>query len=325
MSDSQEQEKVQQEQPAQQDQPAQQEQPAAQGQAVQPAPQPVPAVGFLVLAFLDDRAADQALDAMKEAKKQRQFYFEDAAVIRQDVQGKVHYHETGDMSTGKGAGIGALVGGILGILGGPAGVALGAGVGAAAGAAISSIDSGFRDESLRTVGVALKPGTSALAAITSHDFLRAVQQQVPIDQIRAAVSNLAAELSARLGENKNVAIGLLLTEKGLAVKEIAANDESAEVVGAVVTDEAMLVGAGVVTPEGAAYQIVGATDEGAAAEAGVVTDEGAVVVDAVALPDKAEVAPKPDEAADASKEEAPAAGDSEKPAPAADAGATSAS
>jgi len=178
------------------------------------APQGVPAVGFLVVAFLDDLAADQALDAMKQAKKQGQFYFEDAAVIRQDAQGKVHYHETGDMSTGKGAGIGALVGGVIGILGGPAGVALGAGLGAAVGAAATAGDKGFRNESLGTVGVALKPGTSAIAAITSHDFLKAVQQQVPIDQIRVAVGNLAAEISARLGENKNVAIGLLLTEPG---------------------------------------------------------------------------------------------------------------
>jgi len=244
--------------------------------------QGVPAVGFMVAAFLDEMAADQALDAMKKAKAQGQFYFEDAAVIRQDAQGKVHYHETGEMSTGKGAGIGALVGGIVGVLGGPVGVALGAGVGAAVGAAASG-DKGFRNESLGTVGVALKPGTSAIAAITSHDFLRAVQKQVPIDQTRAAVSNLAAELSARLGENKNVAIGLLLTENGLAIKEIAANEETAEVMGAVITDDATIVGVAVATADGVAYEVVAATKEGTAAEIGVITDEGAVIVDAVAL------------------------------------------
>src|SRR5512143_1953923 len=119
-------------------------QPQGDAQATNVQPQSVAAVGFLVMAFLDENAGDQVLNAMKEAKKQRQFYFEDAAVVRQGAQGKVHYHETGDMSTGKGAGIGALVGGVLGILGGPAGVALGAGVGAAAGAAISSVDTGFR-------------------------------------------------------------------------------------------------------------------------------------------------------------------------------------
>jgi uncharacterized membrane protein len=254
--------------------------------------QGVPAVGFLVMAFTDEKAADQMLDAMKQAKQQGQFYFEDAAVIRQDAQGKVHYHETGEMGAGKGAGIGALVGGIVGVLGGPVGVALGAGVGAAVGAAASG-DKGFRNESLGTVGVALKPGTSAIAAITSHDFLRAVQKQVPIDQTRAAVSNLAAELSARLGENKNVAVGLLLTENGLAIKEIAANEETAEVMGAVITDDATIVGAAVATADGVAYQIVGATNEGVASETGVITNQGAVIVDVVALAEAPASAPAP--------------------------------
>ena len=106
---------------------------------------------------------------------------------------------------------------------------------------------------------------------------------MPIEQTRVAVSNLAAELSARLGENKNVAIGLLLTENGLAIKEIAANEETAEVMGAVITDDATIVGAAVATADGVAYQVVGATKEGTAAEIGVITDEGAVIVDAVAL------------------------------------------
>jgi uncharacterized membrane protein len=312
MNESQEQE------PAPQEQPVAQTQPPQEAAApVAQAPQPVPAVGFLVMAFLDETAADQALDAMKRAKKQGQFYFEDAAVIRQDAQGKVHYHETGDMGTGKGAGIGALVGGILGVLGGPVGIALGAGAGAAIGAAVSSIDSGFRDESLMTVGVALKPGTSAIAAITSHDFLRAVQKQVPIEQIRAAVSNLTAELSARLGENKNVAVGLLLTEGGLAVREVAANEETAEVVGAVITADAAIAAAAVATADGVAYRIVGATAEGAVAEMGVITPEGAVVVDAVALPES----PAAEAASGAPVSEAPA----ESPPPAGpDASATSA-
>jgi uncharacterized membrane protein len=255
--------------------------------------QGVAAVGFLVMAFLDENAADQALDAMKEAKKQQQFYFEDAAVIRQDADGKVHYHETGDMGTGKGAGIGALVGGVLGILGGPAGVVVGAGAGAAAGAAIAQIDSGFKNANLKTLGVALKPGTSALVAITSHDFLKAMQKEVPAEQIAASVANLATHLSERLGENKNVAIGLLLTEAGLGIKEIAVNEDSAEVVGAVITSEGALVGAAAVTAEGAAYQVAVATPEGTATEAGVITDEGAVIVDTVeaAAPAAAESAP----------------------------------
>lgn len=237
--------------------------------------QGIPAVGFLVAAFTDETSGDQALKAMQEAKKQNRFYFEDAAVIRQDAKGKVSYFETGDMSKGRGAGAGALVGGIIGILGGPAGVALGAGIGAAAGGAIASRDKGFRDESLGTIGTALKPETSAVAMITSHDFLMAVQQQVDIEDIRSTVAGLADELSARLAEKKNVAIGLLLTEAGLAIQKIAANEETAEVVGAVLTDDAVAVGVLVATADGVAYQVAGATADVAVIETGLIIDEAA--------------------------------------------------
>src|SRR5215471_10550818 len=136
--------------------------------------QGVPAVGFLVMAFTDEKAGDQALQAMIDGKKAKTFYFEDAGVIRQDAAGKVHYKETGDLKTGEGAGVGALIGGVLGIFGGPGGIALGASAGAAIGAAVSHKDAGFRDESLKTMGLALKPGTSAVVAITSDAFLKAV-------------------------------------------------------------------------------------------------------------------------------------------------------
>jgi uncharacterized membrane protein len=277
---------------------------AAAPQAAAPvaaAPQAIPAVGFLVVAFTDQYAADQALDAMKDAKKQQQFYFEDAAVITQDAQGKVKYHETGDMGTGKGAGIGALVGGVIGILGGPAGVVVGAGAGAAIGGAIASRDSGFKNENLKTIGVALMPGNSAVAVITSHDFLKAMQQQVPIEAIRTTVSNLAAEISTQLAAGKSVAIGLLLTEVGLAIKEIAADETSTQVIGAVITADAVVAGAAVATADGAAYKVVAATADGAVGEAGVVTDEGAVIVDAVAVPD----APEADAAPAAPAADAP--------------------
>lgn len=294
-----------------QPQPAAEEraQPVAQEEAaVAQEPLAVPGIGFLVLAFNDEKAADQALDAMKQAKKQKQFYFEDAAIIRQDARGKVHYHETGDMGVGKGAGIGALVGGVLSLLGGPIGLAVGAGIGALAGAAVASKDSGFRNESLNMVGVALKPETSAVVAITSNAFLRAVQKQVPIAQIRESVSNLAAEISAALSEKKDLAIGILLGEAGLAIKRIAVNEESAEVMGAVFTDDAVIAGAAYATAEGVAYQLVAGTDAGAVMEAGVLTDEAGVIVSAVALPEATEAAGENKLPAAKILQEAPAAG-----------------
>jgi uncharacterized membrane protein len=245
----------------------------------------VPAVGFLVMAFTDEQAGDQALEAMKQGKKAKTFYFEEAGVMRQDATGKVHYHETGDMKSGKGAGIGALVGGIIGIFGGPAGVALGAGAGAALGAAVSKGDAGFRDESLNTVGLALKPGTSAVVAITSSAFLKAVQQQVPVENIREFVKNLSLEISNKLNAGKSMALGVILTEGGLAMREVAVDEKSAEVIVMAVSQDAALTATAVVTADGAAYEVAGATKDAAFVEAGVVTKDGAVIVDDVATKD----------------------------------------
>jgi len=244
-------------------------------------PQGTAAVGFLVMAFTDETAADETLKELKEAKKQRQFYFEEAAVIKQDAKGKVHYHETGDMSTGKGAGAGALIGGILGILGGPAGIALGAGAGAAVGAAAAHGDAGFRDKSLESVGTALKPGTSALSVITSSAFLKAVQQQVSEAEMLESVKSLAAEISQKLDEGKSMALGILLTEEGLAVKEVAVSEDTTEVFGMAVTDEAVVAGAALVTDDGMAYEVGVETEAGTAVEAGVITEDQAVIVDSV--------------------------------------------
>jgi uncharacterized membrane protein len=244
--------------------------------------QSIPAVGFLVMAFTQETAGDDALKAMETAKKQHQFYFENAAVVRQDSNGKVHYRETGDMRSSEGAGVGALIGGTLGILGGPAGIALGAGAGAAIGATLAHYDDGFRNEGLKTVGSALKPGTSAVAAITSDNFLKAVQKQVSVENIRTFVSNLANEISARLGEGKNVALGLILTEAGLAFKEVAVDENSAQVVGMVITDDAVIAGGAALTADRLDYSAEAATEKGAAVEVGTVTKDGSIIVDDVA-------------------------------------------
>ena len=273
--------------------------------------QGVAAVGFIVMAFTDETAGDEALKAMEVAKQQNQFYFENAAVIRQDANGQVHYQETGDIRTGEGAGVGALIGGMFGILGGPAGIAIGASVGAALGAAAAHGDAGFREESLQTVGVALKPGTSAVVAITDDAILGTLHHQVSVEDIHTFVSNLAAEISARLDEGKNVALGVLLAETGLAFKEVAIDENSAEVIGLVITDDAAVAGVAVATADRLDYRAVTETDEGSVGEVGTATKEGALIVDDVVTDEGEAVVATvlvPDDAAagTTAKEDAPA-------------------
>ncbi len=261
-----------------------------------------PAVGFLVMAFTDENAADEVLKQLKEAKKQKQFYYEEAAVIQHPAEGKVRYHETGDMRTGRGAGAGALIGGILGLLGGPAGVVAGAGAGAAIGAAAAHGDAGFKDESLETVGVALKPGTSAVISITSSAFLKAVQKQVPEAEIHESIKNLGEEISRNLEQGKSMALGIILAEDLLAIKEVAVCDDSAEVFGLVVMDEAVVAGAALATKDEVTYGVGISTEGGVAMEAGVITEVQAVIMDSVAAPAEIESG-EPEEAEEATPAE----------------------
>jgi uncharacterized membrane protein len=198
------------------------------------------AVGFIVLAFTNDLAAEDALKSMEEAKKQHRFYFENAAVIRQDANGNVHYRETGDMPKGGGAGVGALIGGTLGILGGPVGVALGAGAGAAIGATIAGTDDGFKDANLKKVGIALRPNSSAVAVITSNSFLKSVHKQVPEEDVRKFVNSLAKEISTRLDKGRNIALGILVTEQGLTFEELASEENSSQVVSVLVANKTLI-------------------------------------------------------------------------------------
>jgi uncharacterized membrane protein len=242
----------------------------------------VAGVGIMAAAFTNEEAGEEALKALKKARSQRQVYFEDAAVIRQDADGEVHYHETGDVATGKGAGVGAIVGGVIGILGGPAGIAVGAGAGALLGGLVAKGDAGFQDKSMEQLGVALKPGTSAVVVVSSDAFLRAVQQQAEEADLLATVASLGYGISDQLAEGNNVAMGMLITEDGLAVKEVVANEEAAHVIGVVATEEGWAAGEAVVTEEGVAARRVVATDEAVAGEGAVITDEGAAAAGFVA-------------------------------------------
>jgi uncharacterized membrane protein len=259
-------------------------------------------VGMFVAAYVDERGADNALETLKQAKKQDQFYYDDAAVVRNSAEGKVHIKETGDMSTGKGAGIGALIGGVIGILGGPAGVALGAGAGAAIGGIAAHGDAGFDQDSLEEIGAALPAGTSALAVTTSQDFVEEVRKQAPDEDTLTIASSIAAEISDRLNARQDVLMAMVLTEDGVAATKVVSSPSEVAVFGIAATDDGVVAGQAVVTDAGATYEVAAATDEGAAYEGGVVTDEGAAVVDAVVTPADADDA---DEAAADQEEDKP--------------------
>ena len=227
----------------------------------------VAGVGMLVAAYVAERGAEQALDQLKEAKKRGEMYYDNAAVIRQDDKGKVHIKETGDMSTGKGAGVGALIGGVVGLLGGPAAVAAGAAGGAAIGAIAAHHDAGFSNESLKEIGGALLPGTSALAAVTSKDFVEAVRKQAPKGQTLTAARDLASEIHDRLAARQDTLLALVITEEGLAATQIVSSPSELAVFGIAATEDEAVAVAGVATPEGVVVAAATTVDEPEEAEA----------------------------------------------------------
>ena len=245
----------------------------------------VAGVGMFVAAFVDELAAEGALERMKQARKSGEFYYEDAAVLRCDAKGKVHIKETGDMSTGKGAGIGALIGGVIGLLGGPAGVAVGAGAGAALGGLAAKGDAGFSSESLKEIGAALVPGSSAIAATTSQMFVEEVRRQAQEGETVSAAAEIAADIRQNLEARQDVLYSMVLTEKGVAAKKVVSSPTAVAVFGIAASEEGVVAGQAVVTGEGVAYEVAATTEDEAAYEAGVVTEEGAAVVDAYATAD----------------------------------------
>jgi uncharacterized membrane protein len=214
--------------------------------------QGIAGVGLFVAAYVDERGADNALDALKEAKKNDEFYYDDAAVVRRDAEGKVHTKETGDMTTGKGAGIGALVGGVLGLLGGPAGVALGLGAGALVGGIAAHGDAGFDNDSLKEIGAALPAGTSALAVTTSKDFVEEVRKQAADEETLTLARDIATQINDSLSARQDVLMAMAITEVGVAASKVVSSPDELAVFGIAVSEEGMVARAGVATPEGAA-------------------------------------------------------------------------
>jgi uncharacterized membrane protein len=232
-------------------------------------------VGMFVAAYVDERGADLALDQLKQAKKADQFYFDDAAVVRRSAEGKVHVKETGDMSTGKGAGIGALIGGVIGILGGPAGVAAGAAAGAGLGAIAAHHDAGFDQDSLEELGGALPSGTSALMVTTSQDFVEAVRKEAAEEETHTLARDIASQINDHLNMRQDVLMAMVLTEEGVAATKVVSTSDEVAVFGIAASEEGVVAGAAVATPEGVdAVEAVAIPAEEAAEEASEDAEEG---------------------------------------------------
>lgn len=201
---------------------------------------------IIVAAFQEEDAADGALRALKEAKKEKLISIDNAAVIRKDEDGKLHIKETADMGGGKGAGVGVLVGGAIGLLAGPLGVVAGSALGAAVGGITAKLyDGGFKDERLEQIGASLQPGTSAIVAVIEHRWVKDLERELAEEGADVTTAALAADIAEQLQKGGEVSYTAISGEEGIAGGRVATTEDEAIVSGFIATDEGMVAAAGV--------------------------------------------------------------------------------
>ena len=162
-------------------------------------------VQVIVAKFQEEATAGEALKVLEEARKQGAIDFEEAAIIKKDEEGQIHYNETTDVSTGRGAAIGGVIGGVLGLIGGPAGVVILGAAGAAVGGLAAHGDAGFKDERLEKLGEGLEPGTSAIVAVVAHVWVAEIEKQLAVSAADLTTHDLQEDMVDRMREGEGVA------------------------------------------------------------------------------------------------------------------------
>jgi uncharacterized membrane protein len=245
-------------------------------------------VQMLIAAFNEEKAADEALLALKEAKWAGLIGIDNAAVIRRDEKDKLHIKETGDWGGGKGAVAGGAIGAAAGILLGPGALVTGA-VGALIGGLAAKLrDSGFSDERLKKVGEGLKPGTSAIIAVIEHRWVAELEKQMAEAGADVFTEEIAADVAAQLDAGREVAYTALSTTDAFAVERVAGGEDEVEASRLVITEDGLIAGNVVATEDGVVGEALVATDEGTVYAVGAAVPEEEAIESDVAAEEAAE-------------------------------------
>jgi len=201
---------------------------------------------IVVAAFNDEKTADAALKALKQAKKEGVIDIKDAAVLRRDAKNKLHIKEIGDMSGRKGTVLGGVTGGVIGLLAGP--VVLAGAVGALVGGLAAKLrDSGFSNQRLQQLGDSLKPGSSAIIAVVEHVWVAAVEKALQEQAADIFTQQISADVAAQLEAGKDVAFTAIASQSGLVAGRVAADEETVELSGLAVSEEGVVMAEAVIS------------------------------------------------------------------------------
>jgi uncharacterized membrane protein len=218
-------------------------------------------VQVIIAAFQDDKAAKEALVALKEAKKAGLIKIENAAVLSKDEKGKLRIKETQDMGGGKGAAVGGVGGAVIGLIAGTA-LAVPAAVGALVGGLTAKLrDTGFSNKRLETIGEGLKPGSSAIIAVVEHTWVEKVEAALAETQADLTTAEIQAGIASQLEAGHDVAFSVLASQEGIAVTQVAGNEDEVQAGQLVIDESGMYGGRFVATKDGFVVESVAATDE----------------------------------------------------------------
>ena len=256
-------------------------------------------VQLLIAAFNTPTGAEEVLDQLKTAKKEKLIGIQAARVLVKDEKGKIHTKDVG-LTPGKGAAAGGVIGAAVGVLTGGVGLALGA-AGALVGGLVGKSKKEGRFDSYRIeqIADALTPNSSAIIAVIEHTWVAELEAELEEAGADVMTAVIAADIAAQLGEGRSVAYQATATADSLTTGRIAAGadeiqvssttftDAAVEHVEAVANESGMAAMRTVETAEGVAGEMIAATEEGAVYIAGAASDAGAEIVGIVVEPEEA--------------------------------------
>jgi uncharacterized membrane protein len=256
-------------------------------------------VQLLIAAFNTPTGAEEVLDQLKTAKKEKLIGIQAARVLVKDEKGKIHTKDVG-LTPGKGAAAGGVIGAVVGVVTGGVGLALGA-AGALVGGLVGKSKKEGRFDSYRIeqIADALTPNSSAIVAVIEHKWVAELEAELEEAGADVMTAAIAADIAAQLAEGRSVAYQATATADSLTTGRIAAGEDEIQVSSTTFTDEAiehveavaneagMAAMHSIETAEGIAGEAIAVTEEGVVYVAGVVDDAGAEVVGLVIEPEDA--------------------------------------
>jgi len=233
-------------------------------------------VQVIVAAFTEEDAAENVLDELKEAKKEKLIGIDTAIVMHKDEKGHLHTREY-KLTPTKGAIGGAIIGGILGIVTGGAALVVGA-AGAGIGALVGKYKKNkrFAPKDITEISDALTPGSSAIVAVIEHKWVQQVEEELEAQGAEVLKASIAADIADQLAQGRDVAMSAVATEDGMTTSRVSTGEEGVEMSSTLLTEDVLQHTEAVVTDEGMAGTRTTITEDGVVEGRIAATDEGMV-------------------------------------------------